>query len=189
MESNTPLLNTSLRAATGRNNIRAKNTLLARGKTRKNWKNMLFGWMKNSNAASTISGSEAELVYNSNNNSIRSDISVNSVTSPISYSPKSVNTMNEELQLRPGNLSKPNIPLNAIKEKAVKKWLEAHPGEWKRITQLWEQEKLNKGLDAHATLPPKFVQAKVLEMMLNQSGGYSRRRRRRARKSRRSNRK
>ena len=56
-------------------------------------------------------------------------------------------------------------------------------------TQLWQQEKLNKGLNPHATLQPKFVQAKVLEMMLNQSGGYSRRRKRPARKSRRSNRK
>ena len=192
MESNTPLLNTAFRTATGRSNIRARNMYSARkrsanilnkyNKTMKNYSSLARGQAHFNNATTNNNGSIIESVYSNN-------ISVNSITSPVSYSPKSINVINEEIQLGPDNLSRPNIPLNAIKDSAVKKWLKANPGDWKRITQLWEQEKSNKGLNAHATLPPKFVQAKVLEMVLNQSGGYSRRRRRPARKSRRSNRK
>jgi hypothetical protein len=186
MESNTPLLNTTFRTATGRSNIRARNMHIARKRgtniLNKYNKTMKGYYYRPNNNASTINGSNIESVYSNN-------ISVNSVTSPVSYSPKSIDVINEEIQLGPGNLTRPNIPLAAIKYKTIKEWLKANPGEWKRITELWQQEKTNN----NQLMPPSFVTAKVLERMGLQAGGFTRRinrkRRRTHRKSRRSNRK
>ncbi len=184
MQSNTPLINTSLRSAIGRSNIRAKNIGFSR-KRRNNIMNKFNKTMKNYysypsnnsgiNNASTISGSNVESIHSANN------ISVNSIINPVSSSPKNINMVNEQLQLGPGNLTIPNIPLAAIKDKAVKNWLKANPGEWKRITELWQQEKTNN----NQLMPPSFVTAKVLERMGLRGG----RRRKTHRKTRRSNRK
>ncbi len=188
MESNTPLLNTTFRTATGRPNIRARNMHIARKRgtniLNKYNKTMKGYYYRPNNNASTINGSNIESIYSANN------ISVNSVTSPVNYTPKSIDIINEEIQLGPGNLTRPNIPLAAIKDKTVKKWLKANPGEWKRITELWQQEKTNN----NQLMPPSFVTAKVLERMGIQAGGSYTirrriRRRRSSRKLRRSNRK
>ena len=189
MASNTPLLNTTFKAATGRSNIRAKNALLASRKTRKNipnWKNSLFGWMKNigsSNNASTISGDESpESIYNSNSHSINSNFSIDSVISSVKPNSKRINNLtNEQLQL--GALNTPNIPLNSIKDRAVKEWLKEHPNDWSKIVAAWSIERPSN----NAILPPSFVTEKVLEMMKGQRG--SGRRRSPRRKTRRSNRK
>ena len=192
MSTNTPLLNTTFQVATG---MRAKNALLAARKTQKNapkWKNSLFGWMKNigssTNNASTISGSSPpESVYNSNSNSVGSNISINSIVSPLESSPKRTNNLtNEQLQL--GVLETHNIPLASIKDRAAKEWLRAHPNEYSKILASWAIERPSN----NATLPPSFVTEKVLEMMKGQrgSGRKSRKARRSTRrKTRRSNRK
>lgn len=191
MQSNTPLINTAFSAATG---MKAKNAFLAARKTKKNttnWKNSLFGWMKNlgttsNNNSSTISGpSPPESVYNSNSNSIDSNISVNSIVSNVQPSSKRMNNLtNEQLQL--GVLEKPNIPLNSIKARAVKEWLSAHPNEYSKVLAAWAKERPSE----NATLPPSYVTAKVLEMMKGQRGAGRKRRRQKARrKTRRSNRK
>jgi len=179
--------NSVIRGALGRN-VTKKNIShwVPPSRTKKNnsnWKNTFFGWMKNfgaqsNNNTSTINGSEAQSVYNTN---------IKSMVSPVNSYKRSNNLINEELQL--GTLNMPKIPLASIKDKAVKEWFMKHPGDYKRILEAWNRDKPSQ----NAILPPSYVSAKVLEMMRStgQEGGRRRRRNRRnaRRKTRRSNRK
>jgi hypothetical protein len=198
--------NSVIRTALGRN-VTKKNISrwIPPQKTIKNapnWTNALFGWMKNlkpktNNNSSTISGpSPPESVYNSNSSSVDSNISINSVLSPLELDPKRTNNLiNEQLQL--GTLPMPTISLNSIKDTNVKDWLKSHPGYWKEIIEAWNAEKTIRGLNANATLPPSFVTEVVTGLMKVVRGGAKSRKAcmaksrkcRTHRKSRRSNRK